>query len=46
MSGPPAAPANPTDVNVTHSCPPGKQCMLFYPKDAKEKAQELLKKAP
>jgi hypothetical protein len=43
--GPPAA-ANPADVNATRSCPPGKQCMLFYPKDAKERAQDLIKKAP
>jgi lipopolysaccharide export system protein LptA len=26
------------------SCPPGKQCMLFYPKDVKEKAKDILKK--
>lgn len=26
------------------TCPPGKQCMLFYPKDVKDKAKELLKK--
>ena len=34
-------------MNPSRTCPPGKQCVLFYPKDAKEKAQELLlKKAP
>jgi lipopolysaccharide transport protein LptA len=44
--GPPVAAANPPDANATRSCPPGKQCMLFYPKDAKEKANDLLKKAP
>jgi lipopolysaccharide transport protein LptA len=38
-SGPPASPENRT-------CPPGKQCMLFYPKDAKDKAPEFLRKAP
>jgi lipopolysaccharide export system protein LptA len=43
--GPPVA-ANPPEPNATRSCPPGKQCMLFYPKDAKEKAQELIRKAP
>lgn len=26
------------------SCPPGKQCLLFYPKDVKEKAKDILKK--
>lgn len=25
-------------------CPPGKQCLLFYPKDAKDKAKEAVKK--
>jgi lipopolysaccharide export system protein LptC len=28
------------------ACPPGRQCMLVFPKDAKEKAKDLLKKAP
>jgi hypothetical protein len=28
------------------TCPPGKQCLLFYPKDAQEKGKELLKKNP
>ncbi len=46
VSGPPPAAANPADMNSTRSCPPGKQCMLFYPKDVKDKAHELLKKAP
>jgi lipopolysaccharide export system protein LptA len=26
------------------SCPPGKQCMLFYPQDVKDKAKDILKK--
>ena len=30
----------------TRTCPPGKQCMLFYPKEAKDKAKDLLKKVP
>jgi LPS export ABC transporter protein LptC len=38
----PSSPGKPED----RTCPPGKQCMLFYPKDVKEKAKELLKKAP
>ena len=42
---PPAAAASPADA-ANRSCPPGKQCMLFYPKDVKDKAHDLLKKAP
>ncbi len=38
----PPAPGKPED----RTCPPGKQCMLFYPKDVKEKAKELLNKGP
>jgi len=41
----PALPPGPTKTE-DRTCPPGKQCMLFYPKDAKEKAKELLRKAP
>jgi LPS export ABC transporter protein LptC/lipopolysaccharide transport protein LptA len=26
------------------ACPPGKQCLLFYPKEAQEKAKEVIKK--
>ena len=26
------------------ACPPGKQCLLFYPKEAQEKAKEAIKK--
>jgi len=26
------------------TCPPGKQCLLFYPKDAKDRAKEVGKK--
>ncbi len=39
----PSAQADPLEHRT---CPPGKQCMLFYPKDVKDRAQELLKKAP
>ena len=42
----PATSATPPLSPDTRTCPPGKQCMLFYPKEAKEKAKELLKKAP
>ncbi len=44
----PAAPAtssSPSAAPDMRTCPPGKQCMLFYPKEAKEKAKDLLKKA-
>lgn len=34
------------DPLVTRQCPPGKQCVLFYPKEAQEKAGEILKKSP
>lgn len=37
---------DPSEAPENRTCPPGKQCMLFYPKDAKDKAQDLLKKAP
>jgi LPS export ABC transporter protein LptC len=41
----PAEPARPTAVDATkRSCPPGKQCLLFYPKDAQERAKEIGKK--
>jgi lipopolysaccharide transport protein LptA len=40
---PPSAKADPLQHRT---CPPGKQCMLFYPKDVKDRAQDLLKKAP
>jgi hypothetical protein len=40
-TGPSALGAGPS----AGSCPPGKQCILFYPKEAKEKANDLLKKA-
>jgi lipopolysaccharide transport protein LptA len=37
----PAQPSSPSG----RECPPGKQCLLFYPKDAKEKAKDAIKKA-
>jgi lipopolysaccharide transport protein LptA len=42
----PATSSSPPGSPDIRTCPPGKQCMLFYPKEAKEKAKELLKKAP
>jgi hypothetical protein len=41
-----AKPPGPIEAPENRTCPPGKQCMLFYPKDAKDKAPEFLKKAP
>ena len=47
---PPATADNSSTPPQARACPPGKQCMLFYPKDAKEKAKDkvndLLKKVP
>lgn len=42
----PATSSSPPGSPDIRTCPPGKQCMLFYPKEAKEKAKEFLKKAP
>ena len=42
----PAVSSSPADTGEVRTCPPGKQCMLFYPKEAKERAKQLLKKAP
>jgi lipopolysaccharide transport protein LptA len=42
----PATSSSPPNAGEVRTCPPGKQCMLFYPKEAKEKAKEFLKKAP
>ena len=39
-SSAPAAPIDPAN----RSCPPGKQCLLFYPKEVHEKAKEAVKK--
>ncbi len=46
---PPSAPATSSvgpDAAEGRTCPPGKQCLLFYPKDVKDKGKDLLKKAP
>jgi hypothetical protein len=42
----PATSSSPPEAPDARTCPPGKQCMLFYPKEAKEKAKALLKKVP
>jgi lipopolysaccharide export system protein LptA len=42
-SPPQTSPAPPKDA-ATRTCPPGKQCLLFYPKEAQEKAKEAVKK--
>jgi hypothetical protein len=34
------------DALTNRACPPGRQCVLFYPKQAEEKAKELVKKPP
>jgi lipopolysaccharide export system protein LptA len=41
-----SAPAtgSPTPTERVEGCPPGKQCLLLYPKQVKEKALEVLKK--
>jgi lipopolysaccharide transport protein LptA len=52
---PPPKPADPKagaakgeaqDPLVNRACPPGRQCVLFYPKQAEEKAKDLVKKPP
>jgi hypothetical protein len=44
-SPPLSPPAKPVSSDpAARSCPPGKQCLLFYPKEAKEKAEEAVKK--
>ena len=39
-----ADPSQPASSPTGRECPPGKQCLLFYPKDAQEKAKDALKK--
>ena len=40
-------PTTPTDASPTgRACPPGKQCLLFYPREAQEKAKSTAKRAP
>jgi lipopolysaccharide export system protein LptA len=42
-SPPQTKPATPIDP-ASRTCPPGKQCLLFYPKEAQDKAKETVKK--
>jgi LPS export ABC transporter protein LptC/lipopolysaccharide transport protein LptA len=42
-SPPQTSPAPPKDP-ASRSCPPGKQCLLVYPKEAHDKAKEAMKK--
>ncbi len=42
---PPPEPKAAVETDPTkRTCPPGKQCLLFYPKEAKERAKEVGKK--
>jgi lipopolysaccharide transport protein LptA len=46
-SAPQTAPAPPAPADpAARQCPPGKQCVLFYPKEAQERAKESGKKLP
>jgi hypothetical protein len=44
----PAPPPQPTSTSSPPAdrgaCPPGRQCLLFYPKETKDKAKEAIKK--
>jgi hypothetical protein len=40
QTGPAAPPTDPT----SRSCPPGKQCLLVYPKEVRERAKAAVKK--
>ena len=42
LTAPRTAGAEPTQPS--RACPPGKQCLLFYPKEAQEKAKDAVKK--
>jgi lipopolysaccharide transport protein LptA len=44
-ASPPATSSSSANTAEGRSCPPGKQCMLIYPNEAKERAKELLNKA-
>ena len=37
-------PSSGGDARRRRTCPPGKQCVLFYPQEAKDKAKGLMKK--
>jgi lipopolysaccharide transport protein LptA len=40
----PATSSSAAETPEGRTCPPGRQCTLIYPKDAKDKAKQLLKK--
>ena len=42
-ASPPLSASAPADASG-RVCPPGKQCLLFFPKDAQDKAKEITKK--
>jgi hypothetical protein len=44
-ASPPATSPGTANAAEGRSCPPGKQCMLIYPNEAKQKAKDLLNKA-
>ena len=47
-ASPPFTAPDPAQSTLSPSgreCPPGKQCLLFYPKDAKDKAKDAIRKA-
>jgi lipopolysaccharide export system protein LptA len=44
ISSSPAATSAPSPEERVEGCPPGKTCALFYPKQVRDKALELLKK--
>jgi lipopolysaccharide transport protein LptA len=43
-ASPPATSSGSANAAEGRSCPPGKQCVLIYPKDVKEKAKDALNK--
>ena len=44
ITSPPLTPAPTPGDPSQRACPPGKQCLLFYPKEAKDKAKDAVKK--
>jgi lipopolysaccharide transport protein LptA len=40
----PALSSSPAETPTGRACPPGKQCLLFFPQEAKERAQGAIKK--
>src|SRR5262249_20060221 len=44
LSSSPPATAAPTPTEKVEACPPGRQCLLLFPKKVQEKALDLMKK--